>query len=131
MSTVPRCFTQLTCRQEANTSWMWLVVFYRSVVCRFSLQNSLHFIHKLSSQGLLLFWGELESVVVADLSPCLYNFQNLAKAYKDFEGLSGKYTAFLIVGDPIIRTPLNWPFVSELLSFIIYHCVIVICCSAV
>ncbi|VDO71210.1 unnamed protein product [Heligmosomoides polygyrus] len=92
--------------------------------------NSLHFIHKLSSQGLLLFWGELESVVVADLSPCLYNFQNLAKAYKDFEGLSGKYTAFLIVGDPIIRTPLNWPFVSELLSFIIYHCVIVICCSA-
>lgn len=41
---------------------------------------------------------------------------NLAKAYKDFEGLSGKYTAFLIVGDPIIRTPLNWPFADFTLT---------------
>ncbi|ETN75720.1 ribophorin II [Necator americanus] len=35
---------------------------------------------------------------------------NLAKAHKDFEGLSGKYTAHLIIGDARIRSPIDWPF---------------------
>ncbi|CAJ0610439.1 unnamed protein product [Cylicocyclus nassatus] len=35
---------------------------------------------------------------------------NLAKSHKDFEGLSGKYTAYLIIGDARIRTPLSWAF---------------------
>ncbi|VDO92714.1 unnamed protein product [Haemonchus placei] len=42
---------------------------------------------------------------------------NLAKAHKDFEGVSGKYTVYLIIGDATIRTPLNWPFYA--LAFLI------------
>ncbi|KIH69247.1 ribophorin II [Ancylostoma duodenale] len=42
--------------------------------------------------------------------------QNLAKAHKDFEGLSGKYTAHLIIGDARIRTPMDWPFADFTLT---------------
>ncbi|KAL6724520.1 hypothetical protein Aduo_019405 [Ancylostoma duodenale] len=41
---------------------------------------------------------------------------NLAKAHKDFEGLSGKYTAHLIIGDARIRTPMDWPFADFTLT---------------
>ncbi|KJH40819.1 AMP-binding enzyme [Dictyocaulus viviparus] len=41
---------------------------------------------------------------------------NLNKAHKDFEGLSGKYTAYLIIGDPLIKTPMNWPFADFMLA---------------
>ncbi|KAK6060202.1 hypothetical protein COOONC_02145 [Cooperia oncophora] len=40
--------------------------------------------------------------------------QNLAKAHKDFEGVSGKYTAYLIVAT--IKTPLNWAFADFMLT---------------
>ncbi|XGW22070.1 hypothetical protein V3C99_004771 [Haemonchus contortus] len=41
---------------------------------------------------------------------------NLAKAHKDFEGVFGKYTAYLIIGDATIRTSLNWPFADFMLT---------------
>ncbi|VDO04490.1 unnamed protein product [Haemonchus placei] len=41
---------------------------------------------------------------------------NLAKAHKDFEGISGKYTAYLVIGDATIKTPINWPFADFVLS---------------
>ncbi|PIO74706.1 hypothetical protein TELCIR_03279 [Teladorsagia circumcincta] len=42
--------------------------------------------------------------------------QNLAKAHKDFEGVSGSYTAYLIIGDATIRAPMNWPFADFMLT---------------
>ncbi|KAJ1346240.1 hypothetical protein KIN20_000993, partial [Parelaphostrongylus tenuis] len=39
--------------------------------------------------------------------------QYLFNGYKDFGSPSGKYTASQIVGDPLIRIPLKWPFVSD------------------
>ncbi|KAJ1364209.1 hypothetical protein KIN20_024240 [Parelaphostrongylus tenuis] len=36
----------------------------------------------------------------------------LFNGYKDFGSLSGKYTASIIIGDPLIRTPLKWSFVD-------------------
>uniref|UniRef100_A0A7I4Z2T8 Dolichyl-diphosphooligosaccharide--protein glycosyltransferase subunit 2 n=1 Tax=Haemonchus contortus TaxID=6289 RepID=A0A7I4Z2T8_HAECO len=41
---------------------------------------------------------------------------NLAKAHKDFEGVSGKYTAYLVIGDATIKTPINWPFADFVLT---------------
>uniref|UniRef100_A0A7I4XVM3 Dolichyl-diphosphooligosaccharide--protein glycosyltransferase subunit 2 n=1 Tax=Haemonchus contortus TaxID=6289 RepID=A0A7I4XVM3_HAECO len=41
---------------------------------------------------------------------------DLARAHKDFEGVSGKYTAYLIIGDATIRTSLNWPFAEFMLT---------------
>ncbi|KAK6029438.1 ribophorin II [Ostertagia ostertagi] len=41
---------------------------------------------------------------------------NLAKAHKDFEGISGRYTAYLIIGDATIRNPLNWAFAELMLT---------------
>ncbi|KAJ1347902.1 hypothetical protein KIN20_003081, partial [Parelaphostrongylus tenuis] len=40
----------------------------------------------------------------------------LATGHKDFESLSGKYTASLIIGDPLIRTPLEWSFADFTLT---------------
>ncbi|KAK5985024.1 Dolichyl-diphosphooligosaccharide--protein glycosyltransferase subunit 2 [Trichostrongylus colubriformis] len=40
---------------------------------------------------------------------------DLAKSHKDFDGLSGRYTAFLIVGDHTIRVPMKWPFADFIL----------------
>uniref|UniRef100_A0A0K0D2P2 Dolichyl-diphosphooligosaccharide--protein glycosyltransferase subunit 2 n=1 Tax=Angiostrongylus cantonensis TaxID=6313 RepID=A0A0K0D2P2_ANGCA len=40
----------------------------------------------------------------------------LASGHKDFESLSGKYTASLIIGDALIRTPLNWSFADITLT---------------
>ncbi|KAK6018568.1 hypothetical protein OSTOST_15841, partial [Ostertagia ostertagi] len=41
---------------------------------------------------------------------------NLAKAHEDFKGISGSYTAYLIIGDATIRTPVNWPFADFMLT---------------
>ncbi|VDO26930.1 unnamed protein product [Haemonchus placei] len=41
---------------------------------------------------------------------------NLAEAHKDFEGVSGKYTAYLIIGDATIRSSLNWSFADFMLT---------------
>ncbi|KHJ97886.1 ribophorin II [Oesophagostomum dentatum] len=42
---------------------------------------------------------------------------NFAKSHKDFEGLSGKYSAYLFIGDARIRTPIVWPFADFSVTF--------------
>ncbi|CAJ0607638.1 unnamed protein product [Cylicocyclus nassatus] len=41
---------------------------------------------------------------------------DFSKNYKDFDGLSGIYTAYLIIGDAFIQTPLTWPFADFMIT---------------
>lgn len=41
---------------------------------------------------------------------------NLAKSHKDFDGLSGKYSVRLVVGDSLMKTPVDWLFADITLT---------------